>query len=388
MKYTRRPAVVLAAAAFAVHLSAGPLLASPSGDTATGHPVTVGQDPPPPPEEGQLTWGVVPANAEGQPDNRVSFRLEVEPGGTVTEHALVTNYSSTPVTFDIRGSDGVISEDGAFDVLPPDDEQKDIGTWIEVQQAAEVPAGGSALIPFTITVPANATPGDHPGGIVAGISRTSEEEGGPQVGMNARVGVRIHMRVAGEVEPVVTISDVNTSYDASLNPFSAGTLTVTYTVTNEGNIRLGSIQEGEVDGLFGLPSGAEGPRGAVIGDQRELLPGDSVTVTEVLEDTWPMGRLSTEVTGYQDPVGEDPGLGELDPVSASASVWAIPWPQLVVLLLVLLVIAGLIRRRARRRGRVEQAIADAKAEGAKEAGASRNGKSTGKETSLSSSSDS
>ena len=42
---------------------------------------------------------------------------------------------------------------------------------------------------------------------------------------------------------------------------------------------------------------------------------------------------------------------ELDPVSASASVWAIPWPQLVVLLLVLLLIAGLIRRRARRRGR-------------------------------------
>lgn len=150
--------------------------------------------------------------------------------------------------FDISGADGTVSSDGDFDVLPPGEESVDIGTWIEIQP--------------TITVPADATPGDHPGGIVAGVSRGTGTAEGPRVGFNTRVGVRIHLRVTGEIEPAVTISALESTYDASWNPFVPGSVHTRYTVTNTGNVRVGSSQQADIAGLFGIPTGAETGPGA------------------------------------------------------------------------------------------------------------------------------
>lgn len=322
-----------------------------------------------------ISWSLVPADAEGQPTDEVSFRLEVEAGATITDQALLTNHSEETVTFTIAGADGVVSAEGNFDILPPGEESTDIGTWIEVQPTIEVPAGESALVPFTITVPADATPGDHPGGIVAGVSRVTESADGPRVGFNTRVGVRIHLRVAGDIEPAVTITDLKSTYDPSWNPFAPGSVHVSYTVTNTGNVRVGSSQQADIAGLFGLPTGADTGPGEVIGEQREILPGQSATVDVVIEGVWPMGRLSTELVSTQDAVGEDPAFTAAILASATATTLAPPWTQAALLVLVIAAVLIWRKRRMVHKARMEKALAEAKEAGAREAAAKNNGAS-------------
>lgn len=359
---TTHPAAMLAAAALAILLAVPPVWAE--APTQQGDPPSSASlaDP-----ADEISWGIVPADAAGVPDHRVSFRLRVDPGAVVTEHALVTNYSATPLTFDILASDGVISSDGSFDILRSDEKPVDVGSWIDVQPTVEVAAGASALVPFTVTVPGNATPGDHPGGIVAGLTQTGDAVGGPQVGLTTRVGVRIHLRVTGEIQPALSYEDVKASYEPSFNPFAPGRLHVSYRVTNAGNVRIGSIQQAAVGGLFGMPTGAEGPSGTVVGQQREILPGQSSTVSTVLDNTWPLGPITTTLRATREAVGDDPSLGLLPQVTAEVTVWAIPWAQIGVLLLAGALIVVLVLILRRRRLRFQHAIARARAEGARTA---------------------
>jgi hypothetical protein len=341
--------------------AAGPAEASAAGSSSV-NTVLKTADP-----LGEVTWAIVPADAAGVPDQRVSYRLDLDPGATVTEHALITNFSAEPVTFDILAADGVLSPTGAFDLLPPDEKSRGVGAWVEVQPTVDVPAGGSVVVPFTLTVPENATPGDHPGGIVAGITRTGEQADGPQVGINTRVGVRIHLRVSGEITPAFAFTDVSTSYEMSWNPFAPGRLHVEYTVANEGNVRLRSIQQFTALGPFGLPTGAVGPSGTVIGQQREVLPGQTSKVEQVLESTWPLGLITTTLRGTQDSVGEDNPLAQMEQATIQTTAWAIPWMQLLVLLILALLVFAVVRLIKRRRTKQAEAIAAARQEGAREA---------------------
>lgn len=316
---------------------------------------------------GEITWGIVPATAEGVPDSRVSFRLQVPPGATLTEHALLTNYSPTEVTFGIQGADGVVGEDGAFDVLPPDVESKDIGSWMTVQDSVVLAPGASALIPFIITVPENATPGDHPGGLVASVTQVGDTADGPSVGLTTRVGVRIHLRVPGDLAPSIAFSDVETRYEYSLNPFQPGTLHLSYTVANDGNVRVGSIQQADATGPFGLPTGAVGPSGSVVGQQREILPGQDTRVSTELTGVWPLAFITTSLTGSLETVGDDVPLGKLALEASDAGAWAIPWPQLIVLAVLVLLVLAALRLRGVQRRRHEAALAKAREEGARAA---------------------
>lgn len=338
------------------------------GMTAAVPALAATDDEPP-----QVTWGIAPSDSEGEMDDRISFRLTLDPGESVTEYAVVTNFSDETYTFDLMASDGVVTESGVFDILPPEVEPEDVGTWVEIQDTVEVAAGGSEVVPFTITVPENATPGDHPGGIVASLSQAAAEEGGPQVAFNTRVGARIHLRVSGEIIPTITFSDVSTSYETSLNPFGPGELHVSYTVTNEGNVRLSSIQQAATSGPFGIPTGAQTPSDRVLGSQEEILPGQSVRVETTLSGAWPTGQIATTLRAFQDPVRDDPSLGEIEPTVVEETTWAMPWPQLAVLALLVGLVVWRVVRRRREKARVAKAIAAAKAEGAREAAGAGDG---------------
>lgn len=311
-----------------------------------------------------LTWGIVPSDAEGVPDDRVSFRLSLDPGTTITEHVVVTNYSGQDVTFRLVASDGVLSETGAFDLLPSDVAPVDVGSWVSIVDHVDVPAGQSAPVPFELTVPADATPGDHPGGIVASVLQEGGTQGGPSVGVETRVGTRIHLRVTGEIRPSLSITDLSTRYETSWNPLEGGTLHVSYTVVNDGNVRLGSIQQHHVAGPFGLDAGGEGPSGSVLAQQREVLPGQQTRVSAEVTGVWSLARLSTTVNGFQEAVGDDVISGPIPGATAELTSWVVPWPQLAVLALVVLIVVALVMQRRRHRARFAAAIARARAEGA------------------------
>lgn len=303
------------------------------------------------------SWAVSPADEQG-PDGRAWAELTLDPGRSVTEHLAVRNLSKQPATFQLKAADGYFTDTGRFTMLPSATPSTAAGTWIAVQDAVPVPAGGTAVVPYTVTVPANATPGDHAAGIAASIRFVgANPDGGGTLGVESRVGFRVITRVTGSVSPALAVGDLTTAYETSWNPGQPGTMTVRTTIANTGNVALavtGTADAGGASAAFGIPDGA---------DTVELLPGDRRTVSATVTGVWPLGPVG--VTGRFTATA-----GGLDPVtvSSAATSWAIPWPQLCTL--VLLALLGLIiwAGRRRRRANLRRLLAAERAAGRAEAG--------------------
>lgn len=311
------------------------------------------------------TWALEPAGADDS-DGRVSIRHEIEDGTSVSDFVVVTNFSAHDATFAIYASDGVVDDAGSFDLLPAETEPADGGAWVEIGDVdgatpregggivLEVPASSSTVVPLEIDVPAGARPGDHPAGVVAELV----QGGDSALQMSSRVGVRLHLRVAGDVLAQVTPEDVTATYSPSWNPFAPGTVTVDYTVANTGNIRVGADVEVSLTGPFGLGGGEASS------EHREVLPGQTAAATGQLE-AWPLFLGRGEIVATPLAVGEDEVPSSPLPTAATFQVWTVPWSQLV--LLALLVAAPVLMIKARRRSaarfqaRLDAAVAAAAA---------------------------
>ncbi|MFC8921322.1 hypothetical protein [Cellulosimicrobium sp. NPDC057127] len=351
---------------------AAALLPSAAADAVTPHaaqqraslvtPATVADGVLPTDTAERTTWSVRPSSADG-PDGRRWVELELDPGATVTEHLAVTNFGDVPATFALNAADGYITDTGRFNMLPSNEESTDAGTWIEVQDTVEVGPDDTVVVPYTLTVPENATPGDHPAGIAASVTSTQAGEGGTSLGVESRVGFRVTTRVTGEVQPAIAVPDVSAAYTASWNPFAPGEVRVSYDIANDGNIRLGAQSEVSTSALFGLLTQE---RGAPPVD--ELLPGGSLNRAVEVDRVWPLGPVTTTVTVTPNAVGDDQIEAPLEPVTVSVTTWAIPWAQLLLLAIVAVLFLGIRDDRRRRRKRLEDMLAKARDEGRRSAG--------------------
>ncbi|MBC9005277.1 WxL protein peptidoglycan domain-containing protein [Micromonospora aurantiaca (nom. illeg.)] len=320
------------AARFGAALAAA-LLAVLLGPPAAGE---AAPRPAPSADPGAVRWAVQPSGPGG-PTGRNYFTYDLAPGDSVTDHVGVTNLGDRPLTFAVYGTDAYTTTDGAFALLPSDRAATDVGAWIGVERRSwTVQPGRRADIPFRLTVPRNATPGDHTGGVIAAVAQDGVTADGQRVRLDQRIAARVYLRVAGEVRPAVTVESVRVAYDTPLNPIGRADLTVTYRIRNSGNVRVGGTGAVVVDGPGGWTLSRTSPV-----DLPELLPGAEFTVTERVTGVPPALRLTATVDLA--PTTVDTAL---PPVQRTASVWAPPW-----LLIAALAAAGawLYLRRRRRR---------------------------------------
>ncbi|ADU10222.1 protein of unknown function DUF916 cell surface putative [Micromonospora sp. L5] len=320
------------AARFGAALAAA-LLAVLLGPPAAGE---AAPRPAPSADPGAVRWAVQPSGPGG-PTGRNYFTYDLAPGDSVTDHVGVTNLGDRPLTFAVYGTDAYTTTDGAFALLPSDRAATDVGAWIGVERRSwTVQPGRRADIPFRLTVPRNATPGDHTGGVIAAVAQDGVTADGQRVRLDQRIAARVYLRVAGEVRPAVTVESVRVGYDTPLNPIGRADLTVTYRIRNSGNVRVGGTGAVVVAGPGGWTLSRTSPV-----DLPELLPGAEFTVTERVTGVPPALRLTATVDLA--PTTVDTAL---PPVQRTASVWAPPW-----LLIAALAAAGawLYLRRRRRR---------------------------------------
>ncbi|MDX3854962.1 WxL protein peptidoglycan domain-containing protein [Streptomyces sp. AK02-01A] len=298
----------------------------------------------------QISWGAAPADTPvGTGRNRFTYTLA--PGSRVTDAIAVVNRSDTTIKLRVYASDAFTTPSGGIDLLPADKKPSDVGSWITMRSSTlTLKSQKSAVVPFTLTVPAKATPGDHSGGVVTSLITKTD---GKTVRLDRRLGSRLYLRVAGPLSPALTVTDVHTAYRGTLNPVGRGSTHVTYTVANTGNVRLKAHQLIRTSGLFGLIS-----QNARVADLPEVLPGSSLTRTVTVTGIWPAFRLDTDV--ILRPIASDdlPPL-QADEATASHSLWAWPWGQLIVLAAVIAAACGCPLLRKRRKRKVEQAISDA-----------------------------
>ncbi|MFH8490446.1 hypothetical protein [Streptomyces longisporoflavus] len=198
-------------------------------------------------------WSVAPSAGGGTrpaKDGRPYFYVEGTPGSVLEDTVTITNPGPKPRTVELSGADADNTRGGAFSLERG--RPTDTGSWITfARRTVKVPPRTRAEVPFSVSIPEGAVPGDHPGAIVA-------REGGRDA------GVRVHLRVSGPTLSALTVERVRAERGR-----------ISYDVVNRGNTVLTPRVEVHAEGLFG-PLLDRAPRKLPV----ELLPGRRITLTE------------------------------------------------------------------------------------------------------------
>ncbi|NML49175.1 DUF916 domain-containing protein [Streptomyces sp. R302] len=285
-------------------------------------------------------WAVYPAAA--RLGERPYYVLTADPGATLRDQVTVANKTAAPLTFRLYGADAYNTErDGGFAVRTLKEEQTGAGAWIEPERTTvTVPPRSAVTVPFTLTVPADADPGDHPGALVALDERiTPAGGGGVAMGVQRAVAARVYLKVSGPAVPALAVEDVTLEQDRPLVPGTRdGTALVTYTLHNRGNVTLNPKVVLSAEGLFGRTL-LERDLDRV---PAELLPRQKIRLTERWTGSPQLDWGEVTLTATAKDVRESAGVPFL----------AVPW--LAAAVLALGAAGGLvgwrIRRRRARRG--------------------------------------
>ncbi|WP_411104288.1 DUF916 domain-containing protein [Streptomyces sp. cmx-4-9] len=279
------------------------------------------------------SWSVRPAGAA----DRAAFVMDCAPGTAVKDAVRVSNLSGAPLSFQVYGSDAYNTpRDGALAYRQAGEAQTGLGSWLALgTNALVIPPGRAADIPFTLNVPADATPGSHVGGVVA-LNNAVEQAGqaaGVDVGIQRAIAVRIQLTVEGPLTPGLAVRSVTVRHRPEGAPFAGARATLTYTVVNTGNAALRPTVSPRVRGLFGLRRSAFADRTLPL-----LLPGQSADVSADWPDAPGVDYLTASVRVRA------PGLPA---TTAQSGRLAVSWPTLGVvagLLGSLAVLLGRLRR--------------------------------------------
>jgi dihydroorotate dehydrogenase (fumarate) len=297
-------------------------------------------------------------------ESRSRFSYRLEPGQTVTDDFFVQNSGSVEQKVSVYATDAFNAEDGGFALLDTSETPKDVGSWIVFEGGVSrvdltLGPGESRVLGFTLAVPAEASPGDHAGGLVV----TTQGDGDGQVLVEQRIATRLYARVKGELLPRLAITSVDASYAADFfNPFG-GTATITTTLSNTGNVSLGADVTAGVRGVFGIPL-AE----TVVIDVPELLPGSTRTYRFDVPGVgaWTYLNPYIYVLGTIDEDALDSGAMPL--LERSISIFVVPWHFLLALVGAALIIVGMRARARHNEERVEQWITYARAQSTEKKG--------------------
>ncbi|MBD0708092.1 MULTISPECIES: WxL protein peptidoglycan domain-containing protein [unclassified Streptomyces] len=300
-------------------------------------------------------WAVYPTAAK--PGSRPYFFLTADPGTTVTDRVTVTNKTSAPLTFRLYGADAYNTDrDGGFAVRTERETQTGTGAWIRpARTRVTVPPRSAVTVPYTLTVPADADPGDHPGALVALDERISPgAPGSVAVGVQRAVAARVYLRVTGPTVPALAVEDVTLEQDRPLVPGTrAGSAVLSYTLHNRGNVTLSPRVALRAEGLFGRTLLARD----LAKVPAELLPRQRIRLTERWTGSPQFDRGEITLTATAKDVRE----------TGTVTFLALPWPAAALLLTVAVAVllALRFRRRAARRdpadGRAETPRAPASA---------------------------
>jgi hypothetical protein len=294
---------------------------------------------------GKATFGVGPADQKGL-DGRSYLNYTTSPGARTSDHIAVTNYGTKPIKLTLYPADATAADNGSIGFAPRTAQRTDASRWITFNGGAttlelHLAARRTRVLPITVSVPDNATPGDHLAGVMASYQGLVIGKGGQHLKFEQRVALRALFRVSGDIKALLTIDNLHVTYHGTVNPFGTGGATVTYVVRNAGNVLLSGKQNVNITGLFG----STGSTNTLV-RLPLMLPGARFPMRVEVRHVWPQLLMHARVTVT--PLGVA-GAANPDLASASASTmfWAIPWTLLALVALLIVAAGALVLWRRR-----------------------------------------
>lgn len=127
------------------------------------------------------------------------FVHTLEPGDVQKEGVLTVNNTAERKTMLVYAVDSTPSTGGAFACAQFSDIKKDVGAWIMLEKSeVTLDPGTNELVPFTISVPQNASVGEHNGCIVM-QEKKEKAQAGSGASLSFRTGLRVAITIPGEL---------------------------------------------------------------------------------------------------------------------------------------------------------------------------------------------
>jgi len=175
-------------------------------------------------------------------------RMEVggDPGRPVTRTIRLTNEQDETKTFYVSFENFIAQgETNKPEFTGADD---DLATWITAPSQVTLEPGRMVEVPISISIPADADPGDHFAAIFWSTSPPAPAESG-QVAIGGRLGVLVLLTVSGDVVREGQLIELGT--DNNQQYFSMLPITFTYRLQNTGNVRLKPGGAVKIQDMFG-----------------------------------------------------------------------------------------------------------------------------------------
>jgi len=273
----------------------------------------------------------VPEDAIDDPRALQYIVDHLNPGTTIERRIEVSNSTSAPLTVQVYAGAADISTDGF--VGRAAGLQNDLSSWTSLAEGQiTIPAGGKVMDTVTVTVPADAAPGEQ---YAAVWVETAATNSGPIAAIN-RVGIRMYVSVGGDNPPPTSF--VVDTLTASRN--ADGTAVVSAQLHNTGGRAIdasGSLTLTSTTGSINA-----GPYAATLGTT--IAPGDTEPVTiEITDDVaagpW-LARIDvtsgTRTESFEaEVIFPDAGVGEAVPVEQNEMpIWLLVLSGTLVLLLI------------------------------------------------------
>ncbi len=178
--------------------------------------------------------GGKPANPQpSNPRTSSIFIFELKPGQQANDGVKVYNNTNTAHTITIDAVDSVLASGGSFSCAQSAEQKSDVGSWITLDQTSvNLVAGGSTVVPFTVSVPQTAGVGEHDGCITIQDTSIKQATGKSGVILGFRSAMRVVVTVPGQIVKKLALSSLTVSR------LSSGDYQVVPKVENQGNVSL------------------------------------------------------------------------------------------------------------------------------------------------------
>jgi len=167
------------------------------------------------------------------------FQLSLKPGDVWASSVKVVNTNPGDITVYAVVKDFVADDENGtprfLPVMSSDKSGATLGAWLSVPSSGiHIPAQKSGEVPFTITVPKDASPGGHYAAILIGQKAYADRSAGTTVGTGSFVTSLFLVRIAGAVQEAGALREFSTDQTVYDSPNASFTLRF----ENLGNVHL------------------------------------------------------------------------------------------------------------------------------------------------------
>ncbi len=273
-------------------------------------------------EDGEMA--IYPANWDGKNEyTKYWYIYNLDKGEEYNDQVVIENTGDNSLQAKIYPVDALTTSDGAFALENEDEPRDEIGQWVHLSEnEVDLQPGEKKTIDFTFKVPADASVGEHIGGIIV---ENKQMKSGKQINLKTRVGVRIYETIPGEIIKKIEVADLqakgyfNNIWSLFYN------YQVQYNLVNQGNVQVKPKVEMELTSdWFGSATKEEKETNG------SIFPGKQISFEHQIDKNLWIGPYKVLITVNQEGAA---------PVQISHTFWVWPW-KLIVLGILLLV--GLI----------------------------------------------